>query len=796
MSKNFFPPLKASINKTNAWELWLWFLVHFTVPLLLLLSFFFVGPVSINTSLFDMLPQSRQARDVMEADAILGERSGREIIILAAASCFEKAKAGAVLLYSEFENSPGVEAISLFFDSAVIAELNRHLFDYRFVIAGSDTLALLEGGMAEEIAHDALASVFGAFAFFPLSNIENDPFLLAERRMRDFLSSPLLAGAMTLRNDVLAAHKDDAWHIMLRMTLSPSEISLQANRTVVGSIYTVAQTIEGDMPGLGFFFSGIPFHSYESASSAQREISLISTVTLLLILFIFLYVFRSPLPVVFSIMAIGISIGMAAATALLFFREIHIITFVFGTTLIGTCVDYSVHFFVHWKGNPTLKTGAEIRSHVVKNISMSFVSTQICFVVFFLAPFPILRQFAVFSMAGLLSSYLTFFCIYPRLKLPEPGKRQFRFFRQNIFTLAKSISLPRYAKPVVFAGLLVASSTLLFFNFQAIKIRNDLSSLYTMSDFLWESERRVAGVLDYGFTGWYYIVSGSTPQETLENEEKLIARLQEEVERGNLDAFLATSVFVPSIKNQERTFRAMEALLSLAAAQFEFLGFPPQYAQAFESEFAAAAGRFSLPENAPAHAGVSNLWIGAQSGSYFSSVMPLRPTDEAIFRSIAEDLDNVHFINRAQGIGRDLDTLTQTMLFLFLAAYIIVSVIIFFAYPWKDNLKICLVPLLLVKGALAVLAANGIPIGFFSVAALVLVFGLSLDYIFFMTGKKHVAEKKLSLLGVTLSFLTTFLSFGALALSGFMPVHLFGLTVSAGLGAAFISAIILQSRTD
>jgi len=31
---------------------------------------------------------------------------------------------------------------------------------------------------------------------------------------------------------------------------------------------------------------------------------------------------------------------------------------------------------------------------------------------------------------------------------------------------------------------------------------------------------------------------------------------------------------------------------------------------------------------------------------------------------------------------------------------------------------------------------------------------------------------------------------------GFMPAHLFGLTVSAELGAAFIFAIILQSRKD
>jgi len=99
-------------------------------------------------------------------------------------------------------------------------------------------------------------------------------------------------------------------------------------------------------------------------------------------------------------------------------------------------------------------------------------------------------------------------------------------------------------------------------------------------------------------------------------------------------------------------------------------------------------------------------------------------------------------------------------------------------------------------GALTILAINTIPIGFFSVAALVLIFGLSLDYIFFMTGKKSKQEKKLTLLAVTLSFFTTLLSFGALSFSSFMPVHLFGLTVCAGLGAAFISALILQARDN
>ena len=787
VKKPFFPILKHGPFPGGAWP-WLGF--HLTIPLLLLLSVFWARPLRINTSLFDMLPRPAGSKAVMEADTVFGERNGREIVILAAAPDFEQAKEGAALFHAQFEQSADFENAFFYFDSGVMAEFSRYLYDYRFVIAGKETLALLENGGAEEIAQDALASAYGAFNLFSLTHIEKDPFLLAHRRMGDFLASSLLsAGNMTVKDDVLAAEKDGTWYVLLRFTLAPGAVSLQAGRNVIGKIYAAAPAIQESIPGLEFYFSGIPFHSYESSSGAQRETSLIGTVTIILILFLFLYIFRSPLPVFLSIAAVGISLGLATTAALLVFREIHIITFVFGTTLIGTCVDYSVHFFVHWKGNPALNSGGAIRSHVFKNITMSFISTEICFIEFFLAPFPILKQFAVFSMAGLLSSYLTFFCIYPHLKIPVKDKRRFQLFAKKIAPPPPPLS--PIVRGVIFAVLIAAVLALFIVHFPAIKIGNDLASLYTMSASLLESEKRAAQVLDHGSPGWYFIVSGADTEETLRHEENLLARLEEEKARGNLASFLGTSIFAPSINTQENTYNAMKALLPLAPAQFEYLGFSPQYAQAFESEFAAA--QYCLPENAPSFAGVSNLWIGQQGEGCYSCVLPVKPADEAAFRSIAEEFGYVHFVNKSKDIGRDLDALTKTMILFFLAAFIAVSVIICCVYPWPDNLKICMAPLLMVISAVTALAANGISIGFFSVAALVLVFGLGLDYIFYMVDRKS-GRKDLSLLGIVLSFLTTLLSFGALALSSFMPVHIFGLTVSAGLGAAFISAVFLQVR--
>jgi len=771
----------------------LWLTVHLACPLLLLLSVFIIGPVRINTSLFDMLPRSSRSKAVMDADNILGEKSGRELVILSAAPDFENAKKGAQMLFYEFKQSPAFENISLYFDSTAMAEFNRYLFDYRFVIAGKETLDLLEKGEAERIAQDALSSAYGAFTFTPLTYIENDPFLLTERRMGEFLSSSLLTGgSLNIKEDVLAAQKDGTWHVLLRLTLAPRAASLRAGQNAVKKIYAAAPEIKSSIPGLEFYFSGIPFHSYESASGAQREISLISSISIIIILIMFLYAFRSVLPVLLSIMAAVISLGIAAASALLICREIHIITFVFGTTLIGTCVDYSAHFFVHWKGNPAFKNGTEIRSHISKSVIMSFISTEICFCVFLFAPFPILKQFAVFSMAGLLSSFLTCFCLYPGLKIPPENKRRFMLFESALFLRFKKISLPRAARPAFAAALLLASLILLLLNSSSVKIENNLSSLYTMSAGLLESEKRAAQVLDYGSSGWYFIITGSSPEETLENEEALTARLETEVLRGNLKSFLGTSVFVPSLKKQKETYNAMKALLPLAESQFENLGFPPRYAEDFKNEFAAA--RYCLPEDAPSLAGISKLWIGGKNGNCYSCILPIKPADESVFMAVANEFDSVYFVYKAKDIGRDLDILTKTMLLFFLAAYLAVSVVVFIVYPRKESLKICAVPILLVLAALSVLAVCKIPLGFFSIAALVLVFGLGLDYIFYMTGKKQGEDKPLTSLAVVLSFLTTLLSFGALVLSNFTPTHIFGLTVSAGLGAAFIFAMLLQAK--
>jgi predicted exporter len=797
--------LKDGRKRDGPAPLVLWLLFHLAFAAALGLSVAAGWPVRINTGLFDILPDSHSFRSVALADKALSSRSARGVYIFAGSPDFAKAKQAAVSLYGRFAGTGVFESLSLYADEALLSGFAGYLTDYRYALLDREDRELLEKGGADALAADALAAAYGAFTFTSMDALDKDPFFLADRSMRRFLNSGLVSGsAMSPKEDVLAARYEGLWYVMIRGTLPPQAVAVTNADSGVERIYAACGEISAGDSGVRFVFSGVPFHSYESSSGAQREISLISTVTLIIIVLVFLAVFRSVLPVLVSVSAVLVSLLAAVTAVLLFFREIHILTFVFGTTLIGIGVDYSIHYFMNWKRNPLLSDGPAIRAHIFRGIAMSFISSEICFAALFFAPFVILKQFAVFLFTGLLSSWLSAMLIYPRFALPPPEKRR---FPAPLLRPGKAAGpsprnrLPaRSLKRAVLAAMAVIPATLIVINRDMIKIENNIAGLYTMSPALMESEKTAAGILDHGSAGWYFIVSGDSAGEALENEEALRLRLDEEIGRGNLRSYMAASLFIPSPAVQERNYRAAKNLLPLADSQFALLGFPAEAAQAFREDFASMEGKSALPgEGLPPGLRdiLSNLWIGEVEGRWYSCVLPLHAKNEAAFRSLAEKLDSVYFVNKVRDIGAELDALTRIMLILFAAAYAVVALIVNIVYPRREALGICAVPCLLTLVTLAALSCAGIPLSFFPVVGLVLVFGLGLDYIFYVSESRRTADSPIRATvtpAIALSFATTALSFGALSLSGFTPVHLFGLTVFSGLSAAFAASLLMSAK--
>ena len=130
------------------------------------------------------------------------------------------------------------------------------------------------------------------------------------------------------------------------------------------------------------------------------------------------------------------------------------------------------------------------------------------------------------------------------------------------------------------------------------------------------------------------------------------------------------------------------------------------------------------------------------------------------------------------------------MLALLAAAFVVLLFALAFFYKPKTLAKVAVVPIFVFLAEAALIAVFKIPLGFFAVTGIILVFGLGLDYIIYTV---ESAGDKVNSLAVFLSFVTTALSFGAIALSSFMPVHIFGSVVFIGLLAAWLVSLFTKS---
>ncbi len=775
-----------------------WLLLHAGLFLLFGISCLLGAKYSISTSLFGILPESSSIKTVGDADNKLNAVTGRTFTVLCASENFSDAKKAAAKVYNSLNKDKAFDSLELYIDTKVVQNLSDLIYEYRYNYLDSQTVNQLNTVSGpQDFAQNALARAFSAFTVTSLDNLETDPFLLTEHSMQQFLNKAVSSGtAMTLKDNVLAAQYKNKWYVMVRGTLSKEGSAITNKNSGIKKIENQTALIGAAQQNVSFVFSGIPFHSYESSSSAQNEIFIISTISIILIILLFLYVFRTPLPVIISICSVAIAALTAFITTLLIFKNINILTFVFGTTLIGMCLDYSIHFFVHWKNAHLISPEGEITKSIFKGLSLSLLSTVICYALLLLAPFTLLQEVAVFSGTGIISSYLTTICLLPLLIKPKKAVKEKKI---KSFSKNRIVGISSVFKIPAFIIIIIVFSGILFANKGKCKINNNISNLYKMSATMQKNEITAAKVLNYGSVGWYYIVSGNTPEEVLSNEKKLTVKLDQEITDKNLGSYLAMTQYVPTVEDQKKSYKAFERLLPLAEEQYKAFGMPVSQFKNLKTSYIHAADNYILPGTKLPdflNSLLSSIWIGKVDNHYYSAVIPLHAHNEKLFKQIADEMPNCFFMNKISDISSRLDKLTTVMLLLLAAAYIIIIFMLKFFYSLKNLLRIAVIPLLIILNTLAVLAACNIPLSFFTVTGIILVFGLGLDYIIYITDsqdKKKSKEKisskvKTTNTAVLLSFLTTALSFGALAFSTFIPVHIFGLTIFTGLLTAFVCA--------
>ncbi len=777
----------ANKHSKNRKALALFVLVYLTV-----IALAFTSPWKISSDFYSILPESHELKEIAKAEKVWSSQNSSKFFVFIGHENFETAKQAADTFCSEIQNSAGLGKINCRVPEFSLDDFKNFLFDYRYALQNK---AWLQNLNAEEVQREALGRVYGTFSFSSLENLERDPFLLTENLFNDYLTSPALQRmAFTFKDGYRVFENRGTHFTFIDGELSEDVLAIAEENHIIEKMYGFAEQLKSN--GVQTVFSGVPFHTYESSTQAKKEISRISIFSIILIVILLLSVFRTPLPILSTVSVIVTSILLAASATKLLFGEIHTFTFIFGTTLIGISIDYSLHFFTHWKNRENNRNGFDVRKKIIKQVSIGFLTTQLSYIALLLMPFLLLKQMAFFSLTGLLSSFLFIQLAFPYLPLPKPEKQKLPLaFPEFLMKgYAKIRAIPKVAR----AGIFIFALGFLAFGISQAGFENDIRSLYKMSGKLLESEKFAAEILNHGSSGWFFIVKGNSEEELLQKEETFRIALDSMRQENVLEGYVSLSQFLPSLKHQAYSHETIRnRLLPVSARQFELLGFGDSAQSGFLRDFESAASRVvtfdEMPETVSAL--VSNFRIGKVGEEYFSVILPLREKDRPALKQLASRFDSIYFVDKMEDIGTELTRYSQISLLMVLAVYVFIFFVLLKFYSLRQTFLIVITPLFSVLAAISVFGYLGYSFNFFAVAGIILTLGIGIDYVlFFSENRKNYA---VTMLAVFLSMVTTELSFGALSLSSFAPVSQFGFSVFLGILFCFIfSPFVSQKREE
>lgn len=602
---------------------------------------------------------------------------------------------------------------------------------YQYNLLSSKNIKRLENNYYEAVTAESLENLYNPLGIMLLP-LDDDPFML----FTDYIKS-LSSGT----GDYSSINYNDKYYSIITIEINP-DLALSPTK-INGEIKKLTQQQNKlSVDGVKIYLTGTPIHSYYASSRSMLEINLICILSVIFLLGLFKYYFSDLRLLIPTLTSIGLGMLLGYIVCTLIFPSIHVLTFVFSTTLIGICIDYSLHYFIE-----------KDLSKIFKSLTVSMLTTVSAFAVLLFSGVELLKQIAVFTMTGLFSVYLMVVLFYPLLKI-KTEERTINF------------SLSDKAKKILLYSVIAVAFCGLFF----IRFNDDIKDMYVPSKKLAGAEKLFKNVTGNNSKITFAVVNGDTFQELLENEEKLTNEIK-------FTKFQALSKYLPSHKQQARNRELRKNLYTNELKNYSVFLTPAQVSKLLNETYPEDYLDFDI-EN-----------------SVFSEFLLDKNTSLVILYDIKEPqtiIDNGYkYIDVQKTISERIKTCRKNCLTMIIPVFAILFILLSAIYKPKNTLKILTPSLLASTFSIGILSLFKVEINLFHVLAIFLIIGFGLDYSVFKAGGIKGSKD-----AVLLSCLTTIFSFLLLALTNFKLISSLGLILSIGLSVSYLTSLIFEYNKE
>lgn len=514
-------------------------------------------------------------------------------------------------------------------------------------------------------------------------------------------------------------------------------------------------------PAVTVKVSGMLLHTAENAISAKWEISVFGSLSLIATMLLVVWAFKSLYPLIWIVLTLSNAMFMGFIALVWVFKSVHVLTLVFGVTLIGLSVDYSLHVLSHKFSSRNIS--------VSKTIFFAFLTTLLSYCLLYFTPLLILKQVAVFVSAGLFAAFVMSYWLDGQV-----GLLAFNRETEPRYKVPKAKGLihllTAWQKPVVIFVLLVCSTSLI----KPLEFNDSIAQLNASSPALISAEQYHRELLGQSDRLRIFVYADSR-QALLEKEELLAFRLKNQYPDIQINKL---SDWLPSEKRQREN--QQQYIQATENGTFSIL---QDYIPNYQKNVAAQFLTYQQLVETIGDEMLQHRYV--QTSNAHVSVIDIEQAVTNDIAPIIASIENTLIFNKQQSLTKVLNTFRIELSYWLFGAIIIILLMLFFRFDVRTTCIAAFVILASLYTSLVVAQTVLGTLNLFNLLSAILVIGLAVDYIIFYR------EKQLSnanVMAISLSAASSLFVFGMLAFSQTPAINSFGITVTIGLLSVYLLA--------
>jgi len=758
----------------------------FAVGIVIVCAMQFSGRTPLQTNLLLLLPPTERNPLAEEAVHKLANAAGNRAVFLIGQTSTEAPTEAARYFAAKLRESDAFRLVISDIPPFDPKQITGLYLEHRYnLLAEADRIAFKSGSV--NLENRIQLKLHAPFRFGLTLSLSDDPFGFTDAWLAEL---PLKNLKLEPEGGLLIARGSNKIWVMVSAELKDSAYDSDMQRSVANAVALAIESLQKSHPDVEVLRTGTVFYANAARASAEREVDVFGMVSLVGIMLMLYLVFRSLRPLAIGLLSVSFGIGAAIATTIFVHGEMHLITLVFGASLIGEAMDYSIQYFAAHLGAGSDWQPMNGLRRIAPGLTVALATSLLGYAALLLAPFPALSQIALFALVGLTASWLSVFLLLPAW-----------FSRPNHRNPETAVALPmrlltwwqthvsrRTCLAVAALTLILAAPGWL-----QLESNDDVRQLISRPPSLVSQEEKIRDLIGFGNSSQFFLVEGETQDAVLSREETLRNRLATLSAQGSIASIQAISAFVPSaeLQNLNRSLWQQHVFADETAlsSMFNRVGLRDEIAPRQIAAFKKSDSQLMTIDEwlqTPLSAPYRHLWLGQTQHGFASIVLPQDVRNPAELSSAANGLSGVTFVDKAGSTTKLFKEFRQWGALWLAGALCLIYIVLCIRYSWRQAVVVIAPTMLAILLALGILGYFKVPLSLFNIMGFMLVLGVGVNYAIFL--REGGINEAATLAGVLLSAGTTLLSFGLLAFSSMPALSSFGLTLLLGIAIAVLLA--------